>query len=138
MSTQLTISLELITFMKWVLQHNKKLLTQFIQEACDPELQAILSTITNDQSLSLPPADMYDALNTFIRHMEQTLNHQYAAHANHATKKSSRPRKHKKHCAGATRIHEIPQETYVIESPTKRALYQSLCSDESPHESTVH
>jgi hypothetical protein len=137
MSTQLTISLELITFMKWVLEHNKELLTHFIKDSCDPELQAILATVTDDQSISLPAADMYETLNTFIQHMERTLHTQYASQTTQKTIKKT-AKKHKKNCAGATRIQNIPQETYVIESPTKRALYQSLCSDESPHESTVH
>jgi hypothetical protein len=137
MSTQLTISLELITFMKWVLEHNKELLTQFMKEACDPELQAILAAVSDDQSISLPANDMYETLNTFIRHMERILHAQYSSgQVRNETKK--RTRKHKKSCAGATRIKELPQETYVIESPTKRTLYQSLCDEESPHESTVH
>ena len=39
MSTQLTISIELITFMEWVLTHKSDIFAAFMRDAIDAELR---------------------------------------------------------------------------------------------------
>ena len=143
MSTQLTISIELIAFMKWVLQHRSESLHEFITHCLDPELQKeIISLVKSGKTAAHHTDDLYEALSGFMHAMEQAIHTQLnleQAHPILSAKPSARRQKtHRKDCASRTTAHAIEEEVQAIESPTQRMLYQSLCQEDQLSNSVIH
>ena len=138
MSTQLTISIELITFMEWILKHKSDVLSSFISHAVDDNLKKKLVAISANKELTMSNDDLYTTLSHFVRYMEECVNEQIdlnAAQEEWARSCTRRSSKHRHHSARCTRKEPI-NETESIKSPTQRTLYQALARDES--ESSVH
>lgn len=146
MSTQLTISIELIAFMKWVLEHKHEMLHQFMTHCLDPELEhTIRALVDNGGAPQKYTDDLYETLVLFVQSMETIinteLNLQPAQAILEAHPGTKRTKTHRKNCAARAAEQSAStsgkDEALAIESPTQRMLYQSLC-EESGNNSTVH
>lgn len=134
MSTQLTISIELIAFMEWVLKYKRDHLNEFISHMIDDDLKEQIALITADREAALSSNDLYMTLNDFIRHMEECINEEVAQEelAQTCTRRSSKHRRHTHRCTRKSAINE----TETIKTSAQRTLYHALTRDES--ESSVH
>ena len=142
MSTQLTISIELIAFMKWVLEHKSEAFAEFIAHALDAQLQKELIHLMKNPKISIPTDELYETLSSFMHHIEKTNNNQLAQDTLHpvVATMAERPKKrriHKSRCASRS-TNDFAQEAQAIESPTQRVLYQLLCKEELHSNPTVH
>jgi len=141
MSTQLTISIELIALMEWVLKNKSDLFMEFINNVIDEPLRAKLITVTTNKEVELESADLYITLNNFIGFMEKHIQHSIGIpqQSQEELGKTCRRRSstHQYHSARCTRKSKF-NEAETIKSPTQRLLYKALAGDESNSESTIH
>ncbi|MDQ5890151.1 MAG: hypothetical protein QG604_25 [Candidatus Dependentiae bacterium] len=143
MSTQLTISIELITFMQWVLTHKSDAFATFITDTIDAELKDKLALMASDKDITVSSDQLYETLSSFVRYIEhhiQATAHDAEMPARRAKKKSKHRnsgthRGHAQHCS--MRGAEL-SEVQSIQSPTQRVLYQALFSNEGGNEGNVH
>lgn len=71
MAAHLTISLELITFMKWVLEHKQEAFAHFIEASLAPELRNLL--LYADNSADVSSEDLYETVNNFLGFIEHSM-----------------------------------------------------------------
>jgi len=73
MRSHLTVSLELIAFIKWLLKNRKDVLHDLVEESMSDdlldELEALNAQGTNDDE----NAELYDVVNEFVSHLEEDL-----------------------------------------------------------------
>lgn len=110
MATQLTISLELIAFMQWVIQHKAEAFSNFMDKALDDEIREALAKLQADQSATLSSDELYSTLHNFLGSIEQHLE-QSLEQSRHMVTRSSQQKKGQKHqkkqCSHA---HHTPNE----------------------------
>jgi len=129
MSTQLTISIELITFMKWVLKHKRDAFAQFIQDSITPELAHNLKELAQDTTITVSGDELYQTLSTFMQYLE--------AHVQRSAQQTSSLTEHNRgtcrnprHAHGRRRGSDVSTELQSIESPIQRVLYEALLNGE--------
>lgn len=138
MASQLTISLELITFMQWVLTQKSDVFAQFMNDSLDESLRAEIARLALDNDTAAPSTVLYETLSAFIYAMEQhiqgatgfqgTIRHEATP-----TKKPLRNGQRKRSHRCATRINEA-HEMASIQSPTQRILYEALFAHDGEKE----
>ncbi len=77
MRSHLTVSLELIAFIKWLLKNRKDVLHDLVEESMSDDLLDELEALNaknagNDDN----NAELYDVVNEFVSHLEEDLVHQ--------------------------------------------------------------
>ncbi len=141
MSTQLTISIELIAFMEWVLKHKSDIFMTFINTVIDTELRDKLTALSTNRELELENADLYTTLNNFVRYMESHIQQSIGTteQVQEELGKSCKRRSstHQYHNARCTKRSKF-NESETIKSPTQRVLYQALTSNDNNSDSNVH
>lgn len=72
MASHLSISVELIAFMKWVLHNKKGALNAFLRQALDAEIRAEILSIMHE-SRDLSGDELYQIVNSFLGHIEEQI-----------------------------------------------------------------
>ena len=72
MASHLSISVELIAFMKWVLHNKKGALNAFLRKALDSEIRAEILSIMHE-SRELSGDELYQIVNSFLGHIEEQI-----------------------------------------------------------------
>jgi len=75
MASQLTVSLELIAFMKWMLHHKKSFLNKLIIQALQEGLRTELAQLIEEED-NMPADELYYIVNSFLGHIEKQLQTQ--------------------------------------------------------------
>lgn len=70
MSSHLSISVELIAFMKWLLEHKRPALNSFLASVLDKDIRAELIHIMHEPE-QFSGEQLYDIVNTFLGHIEE-------------------------------------------------------------------
>jgi len=141
MSTQLTISIELITYMKWLLSHKREELTTFMRGTMTHDIEKELINLASQSNPESATDDLYEALSGFITALEDDLqsvvNPQgiLPRRVKKSASRHSSPRRHAKNCV--MREPSVNEDIQSIQSPTQRLLYQAL-KDSSKSDSNVH
>jgi hypothetical protein len=127
MATQLTISLELIAFMQWIIQQKEGAFSEFIDQALDETIRKRLVELQKDESISLSSEELYETLNGFLGviegHLELSLEqsrHLVSRQQPHSSKAKA-PRKkckhHKKHAKKREQDEEQTGQSLLPTSP---------------------
>lgn len=141
MASQLTISLELITFMQWVLTEKSDAFAQFMNESLDASIRAEIARLAADADTAVPSTALYETLSAFIHamevHIQQTVGIKKSTSKKAVAQQKSPKngqRKHAHRCA--TRVQEA-SDIASIQSPTQRILYEALFTQDGEKECGV-
>ncbi len=140
MSTQLTISIELITFMQWVLKYKSDAFAAFIAQTVDSDLREKLVAISQNTQPTVSSDKLYETLSNFVRFIEYNLELTNPADDSFiATRQPKKKTRTHRHHAAKCAEHTTAQvnEIQSIQSPTQRILYQALFTNENNSESGV-
>lgn len=157
MAAHLTISLELITFMKWVLEHKQEAFARFIHTTLDPKLREDLLCMT-DGNGDVSSEELYETVNNFLGFIEESMAHSLSD-AKPATTSDGRKELYHSLCPrtqaqlnqafdedllsasmqqAVTLLREAPQPTTHSEQVKKHVLLQSLLSKWHPSDGDVN
>ncbi|MDQ5940723.1 MAG: hypothetical protein QG632_449 [Candidatus Dependentiae bacterium] len=147
MSTQLTISIELITFMQWVLKYKSDAFAAFIAQTVDTDLREKLIALSQDTQITVSSNKLYETLSNFMRFIEHNL--QISGHSDDSFLAARRSKKKARGSRAGSHRHHAPNctahqkevdmnEIQSIQSPTQRVLYEALFNSETNSESGVN
>lgn len=72
MTSHLTVSIELIAFMRWLLRNRKALLSTLVDQALNDSLYAEMAELTETMP-NLSSEELHKIVNSFLSHIEQQI-----------------------------------------------------------------
>lgn len=124
MTSHLTVSVELISFMKWILKHKKTEFSQLIKTSLQEGLRNEIMSVTHRQQ-DVSTEDLYEVVNTFLAFIEDDIVDEMTKKYMHHTHTHERP-------TPSTSTPLNTQSLYKSLTPTTQAQLQSMVGGNAP------